>query len=551
MHRLLHRSSRAALWLTTAALPSGAVAAQLGHIDFPTSAQQPAAQAAFEEGVLLLHSFEYEDARTAFRRAGKLEPGLAMATWGEALTFYHPIWRREEPDLARAALAELGASPAERQAAAGTDLERGWLATVEALFGDGPRNARWTAYAERLAALQARYPHDVEIGAMRGLAILGTSFGRRDPRIYMRAAGVLQPLYHRHPDHPGLLHYLIHCYDDPVHAPLGLAMAQRYDRIAPDAGHALHMPSHIYVALGRWQDSILANEASFAAGDRRRERKGLGVDDRNWHACQWLAYSYLQRGRAADAAALLDQVRRDHGEDPTQRLRFHLIVMRAAHLVETDAWPGDYGVLEVAHDGLLPSTIATDHFARAMSALARGQTDDARTSLETVRRLAPMQLALDALASSTASCCAPSGQRAETAEDQLAARVVTHQIEAALAAREGDTARTLAHLREACATEDAMDLDFGPPLVAKPAHEALGEMLLAHGEAREALEHFERALVRAPGRARSLLGLGRARRALGDDAGATAVLARLAAIWRDADADWPGLAEVRAAAARR
>jgi predicted Zn-dependent protease len=306
------------------------------------------------------------------------------------------------------------------------------------------------------------------------------------------------------------------------------------------------MPSHIYVALGMWQDSIEANEASFRAGDEWRARKDLDVDERYWHACQWLAYSYLQRGRVADAARMLQTIGRDleASESPSGRMRSYAIAMRAAQGVDAQAWDGPFADLGVDLVGLGKAHVAAEHFARGMAALARGDAASARERIDALRALAPADLVV-AAPRGAASCCAPSGERPETVEDQLAALVVARELEGALAAHEGRLADAVARLREAAAREDSMDLDFGPPVVAKPAHELCGELLLRSGDASAAVREFEAALTRAPRRARSLLGLARALRAAGDAAASRAAYRELASIWRAADADLPDLAEVR------
>lgn len=538
--------SIAVRFLSALILVAHPVAAQLGRIEFPTSAQAPEAQAAFLEGVLLLHSFEYEDARDSFQAAKKIEPGFAMATWGEVMTYQQPIWRREQVEKARAALAELGATPAERRDRAGTEVERHWIGAAEALFGSGTRQERWTAHRDALAAMHAQYPHDVEVGAFYALSILAANFGQRDERVYMQGAAVAQRFYRREPDHPGLLHYLIHSYDDSTHAPLGLEMAQRYDKVAPAAGHALHMPSHIYVALGMWAESNRANEASFAAGEARRERKQLGVGSGNWHALRWLAYGYLQRGRQADALQQLQVLAEAHGREASRGIRNYLVYTRAAHLVETHALPPQLLQIEVDFENASTSLVAIDHFTHAMAALLDGDVASATRRLAAVRELAPV--AADLLPPGATATCAAGGYRPETLDDQLAARVVAKQIEAAIARVEGDDAAAVAALEAACRDEDRMDPDFGPPRIVKPAHEMFGQLLLALDRPADAVAQFELALRRAPLRARSLLGLSRAHAAAGNPTAAKAVAQKLAAIWHVADADVPGLAEIRALA---
>ena len=170
------------------------------------------------------------------------------------------------------------------------------------------------------------------------LAILGTSHGGRDFAIYMRAAALVEQVYAKNPQHPGAAHYLIHAYDDPVHAPLGLRYADAYSKIAPSASHALHMPSHIYVAMGMSDESAAINQRSVKAADARREAKKLDVDQRGFHALLWLVYCYTQQGRYEDARGVLTQMEAAAKESGSVRTRTHLALARAAWLIETRKW---------------------------------------------------------------------------------------------------------------------------------------------------------------------------------------------------------------------
>jgi tetratricopeptide (TPR) repeat protein len=476
----------------------------LGHIDFPNSGPA-AAQEAFVRGVLLLHSFEYEDAAEAFREAQKVAPDFALAYWGEAMTNCHPIWQEENRDGARAVLARLGATPAERAAKAGDERERGLLAAVEALFGEGTRAERARLYCDAMAALHARWPDDLELAAFHALAILGTATQGRDVPTYMRAAAAAEQVLERAPDHPGALHYAIHSFDDPTHAPLGLRMARRYGVVAAAAEHALHMPSHIYVALGMWEDSIAANVAAAAAADARRARKGLDVDARGFHSLAWLAYSYLQVGNMAEAGRLLADMRRDEQEKSSKRTRSHLVAMRAAQVVALQAWDQELASFEVALDGLEPATASAELYVRGRRALARGEVERARESLAAIaERRGPLETL--APASGTAQCCSTSG-RSNYLPGRLAAQVMELELSGLIALQAGASEDGLARLAAAAEKEDAMGFDFGPPAVVEPAHELLGHVQLGLGHAAEAAREFEAALKRAPGRARSLQGL--------------------------------------------
>jgi len=205
-----------------------------GRVEFRNSGA-PSAQADFLEGMALLHDFEYPAAAAAFRRAQAVDPSFAMAYWGEAMTYNHPIWMEQNLKAARDALNKLAPTPSARRDRAKTEREKAYFDALEILYGAGSKQERDFRYEDAMAKLHARYPDDVDAAAFYGLAILGTAHAGRDIPTYMRAAGVLEEAWTNHRDHPGLVHYLIHSYDDPAHAPLGLRAARIYAKIAPDA----------------------------------------------------------------------------------------------------------------------------------------------------------------------------------------------------------------------------------------------------------------------------------------------------------------------------
>jgi hypothetical protein len=361
-----------------------------GHVDFANSGA-PAAQADFLEGLALLHDFEYPAAAAAFRRAEAADPGFAMAYWGEAMTFNHPIWMQQDLKAARDALNKLAPTPAARRGRAKTEREKEYLDAVEILYGDGSKEERDFRFEDALAKLHARYLDDVDATAFYGLAILGTAHAGRDIATYMRAAGVLEEAWVNHREHPGLVHYLIHSYDDPTHAPLGLRAARIYAKIAPAAGHAQHMTSHIFLALGMWQEVVQANIAAMADVDRARKAEGKGPA-RCGHYPSWLGYGYLQLGQMDKARSAVascrvsveSQAAMDHpgmSMDPDLSLSGSYANMRLRYLLDTGDWTG-----EIA-GWLLPKSAGAGArldfaFARAIGEIALGRRDAARQALE-------------------------------------------------------------------------------------------------------------------------------------------------------------------------
>ncbi|MCC7033625.1 MAG: hypothetical protein IT179_12425 [Acidobacteria bacterium] len=568
------------LVLALALLAGAALRAQqasLGQVDFPTSASGPA-QEAFTRGVLLLHSFEYDDAREAFLEAQKADPGFAMAYWGEAMTHSHPLWGQASLEKAQAALGRLAPTAAERQARAGSEKERAWLQAVDALFGPGEKVERDTAYASRMRQMHERFPDDLEVKAFYALAILGTSHGGREMAASMKAAALAEEVYRQNPRHPGAAHYLIHAYDDPIHAPLGLRYAAAYSRLAPSASHALHMPSHIYFALGMWDEASETNERSVRAADERVARKGLGVDDRAFRALLWLSYSYLQQGRLADARGVLDRTEQAAAESGSAMARSHLALGRAAWLVETRRWMDARPAVDP--EGLSADATAADLFAVGMAAFRSGNRTGGNEALQRIALLVgdgdrPLRSVTTARPAPTArsgptrpgvtpiptprpirpeppaaqGAQARAGQPAEgSGSGRRVAAVMAQQLEAILIFSEGRRDEAIVLARQAAAVEDGLSFESGPPLPVKPGHELVGDLLMDVRRPGEAMPEYEAALVKAPGRALSLLGLFRAATAVRDIEKAQAAAAELRRVWRRADRTLPELREVMAGA---
>lgn len=538
MPRTLLRASVGATLLLAAR--SGVAMPELGRLAFPNSGA-PAAQEAFSTGVLLLHSFEYEDAASAFREAQAIDPVFALAYWGEAMTENHPIWVEQDLDGGRAALAKLGASREERLAGAPTPRERGYLEAVEILYGEGTKEERDLAYEQAMGRLAAAYPEDLEAKAFHALAILGTAQGERDFSIYMKAAALAEEIFAVSPQHPGAAHYLIHSYDDPIHAPLGLRAARVYAEIAPAATHAQHMVSHIFLALGDWAGSVAANEKAVAVSEERLRRLGQPQHSRSHHALDWLAYGYLQQGRWELARERLEAMRADLEAAPeVPNHQWYYAHMRAAWLVETRRWAE--APPRAPLEGVTITAEAADRFVAGWAALARGEGGAAAAEATALyERLAAAEREVASQAGGHHTDLFTATQP----KDLQVARVVAAQLEGLILEAEGDREGALARLAEAARLEDAKPLDFGPPEVVKPAHELLGEALLAAGRPAEARREFARALELAPRRSLSVLGLARAAAAVGDSAAAADAYGELSEIWSQADQDVPALAEVR------
>ena len=489
----------------------------LGEIDFPTSGST-GAQASFVRGVLLLHSFEYKDAAAAFREAQKLDPDFVMAYWGEAMTHNHPIWNQRDQEGALAVLRRLGASAKERAAKAPTEREKDYLNTLEVLYADGDKLGRDQAYSAALKSLYEKYPKDLEAASFYALSILGTAQGVRDFRTYMRAAAIVEDVFQENSRHPGAAHYLIHSFDDPIHAPLGLKAARAYADIAPEAPHALHMPSHIFMALGMWDESASSNEASEAAAIKKGQ-SGL-------HATWWLHYSYLQQGRYTEASDLIKRTHARLGPNPNESGRRHLAYMHAAHLIETLGRAPVDGVKAPDIDSVPVKPAVSLLLARGLLALEKKDHSKAE------RLLGLMQDRLSA-------------DRSEK-KDSAWLSLVEQELRAAIGFSTGDTDAALASMQKAAHLQEGLTFEFGPAFPVKPVHELLGEMFLRQRRFAEAQVAFRGSLDRNANRALSLLGLARALAGAGDLPGSRAVYEQLGRIWHRADTNIVELEEVRA-----
>lgn len=472
-----------------AAVPVQAQEPRLGTIDFPTSAA-PAAQAAFVRGVLYLHSFEYASGAAAFQEAQRLEPGFALAYWGEAMTLNHPVWNEQNRAGAQAVLGRLAPTAEARQARAPTDRERRFLAAVEQLYGDsGSKPRRDTLYARSMEALAAAYPDDAEAQAFYALALLGLSQGERVVPTYMRAGAIALPLTQRHPDHPGAAHYTIHAFDDPDHAILGLPAARAYSQIAPAAPHAQHMTTHIFLALGMWNEVVSQNVIA-SGPDRSRWRPG--------HYTLWLQYGLLQLGRVAEADSLRRATLANAGTPLEGGRASYALEMRAGQVVNGRQWrdPDLAAPLAVLRPSV--GAEAADAFAQGYAALQRGEP-----ALAAVQRVRLQDVQARA-----------ASQPGYTQPGTVGA--LAKALDAAIAFQAGRSDDALALVTEANRIEDALPVEFGPPIIVKPTWELRGEMLLAMNRPREAQAAFARSLAMQPGRLLSLEGLVVAARAAGD-----------------------------------
>jgi tetratricopeptide (TPR) repeat protein len=541
------------LALSAVASLSAAPEQALGRISFPTSGGA-AAQTAFVRGVLFLHNFEYDEAIEQFRQAQKIDPGFAMAYWGEALSYNQPLWRNESVDKARAVLARLGPTPAARQAKASTVREKGYLDAVEKLFGVGDQASRLKAYADRMGALHAQFPDDDEAAAFYALALLGTiPEGDRNQPVSLKAGNIALAILKKNPEHPGANHYALHAFDDGEHAALALDAARMYARIAPASSHARHMPSHVFLTLGMWDEAAAADESAFAASVDLAKRKGLSASQYDFHALSWLHYEYLQQGRFAKARETMAQVqsaiaggsgRSGRSENTAVVSGFSRTEVAAQHQhVESEIGKG-YGPMSLQSE--LASMKARLVVESGDWAAMKGQGSFGNIDELYALGVASVKLGDGARAEVALEHLDTASKTVPDADAREIAHIMTAELDGVMRAARGDRAGAGAALAHAAAAEAKRPRPIARPYPIKPAGELFGEMLLAWGDAAGAVKQFQASLARTPRRAASLLGLARAASTAGQRAVAIKAAKDFLAAWHLADASRPELAEAGA-----
>ncbi|MFC1688175.1 hypothetical protein ACFL0N_05030 [Pseudomonadota bacterium] len=499
----------------------------LGQISFPTTTRSPEAQAAFIRGMLLLHLFEYPFARDEFLRAQELDPGFAMAYWGEAMTHNHPIWDRQNLQAGRAALMKLATTPEQRITATPAPREQGFLAAIEMLYGGGTKAQRDVAYMRAMEQLAARYPDDHEAQLFYALSLFGVQAGVRDTATYMMCTALAQDVFSENPQHPGAAHYLIHGVDDPLHAVLGLRAARALAVMAPDAGHSQHMTSHIFTAVGMWGDVVTANEAAVKVQNAMRVERGMTA--RHWgHYNYWLLYGYLQQGRSDKALELLkgayDEARAE-GKSPEDRMNLDpdrslvgsVVQMWARYVIETRGWDSEVAQWSFNSGNAFDPNL-TISFVRAMQAANAGKPPQADQYIAQFRQL---KQELEGILLR---------QEEKAPTDLLYLERLAVMEQELLATREyarGEMAQAARLAQEASRMEGEMPYSFGPPFVDLPSAEFLGDMLLGSRKYAEAAAAYTLQLERTRQKSRALLGLLQAQAALGNEAEAKFVQEKL------------------------
>jgi len=478
---------------------SGSSPDSLGKVTFPISCK-PSVQKPFERAVAMLHSFWYEASTEAFQKIVAEDPDCAMAYWGIAMSQWHPLWYVPDAtalDAGRAALEKAKAAGAQ------SNRERGFVAALESFFRDWETldNAtRVAAYEKAMENLHGRFPEDREVTAFYGLAVI-TASSPKDKTYakQKKAAALLQQIFTAQPDHPGASHYIIHAFDYPELAALGLPAARNYSKIAPAAPHALHMPSHVFTRLGLWRDSIASNSSSErAAKEYEAKTKMEGAWDEQLHAMDYLAYAYLQLGEDRDAKAVLDELRTIKKVQPENvKTAYAFAALPARYALERRNW-AEAAALTSLHESNLKWPSGLISFTRGYGLARLGDLAGARrelAALETVER--EMAQPKDPFWS-----------------DYIEA--LRWGLQAWIAHGEEHEPEALTLMRSAADLEDATDKHPVTPGSMLPMRELLGELSLEQHDGQHALVEYETALRLAPHRLAALYGAARAAEALGD-----------------------------------
>src|SRR5436190_4421372 len=502
----------------------------VGKVTFPITCA-PDVQSDFARGLALLHSFFYEEARRVFTSVAERDPKCAMAQWGIAMTWWHPIWTPPTPDEMRAGTAAIEKAMSMN---AGSDRERGFITTLNTYYNTpdgsaaapvgqschgpvGPRD-RVIAYEKAMRQLRDKHPDDFEVQTFYAFAVLATGYATPNDTSLskqLEAAGILEKLWKQNAKHPGVVHYLIHSYDYPQFAQRGLTAAKTYASIAPWVPHALHMPSHIFTRLGMWDESIAANRASAEASRAyaaMRDRDATEAEE--LHALDYMAYSYLQEAQDTEAKKIVDIAAKVKKTNPELEFSaaYALAAIPTRYAFERNDWASaaTLTVPNLPHWSSFPFMEALIEYGHALGRAHTGDLDGAR------KAIARMQQLRDAT------------------KDPKFDYFKSHldlQMKAAsawIAATEGKKSEAIEMLHQAADAEDILGKHPVSPGAFVPIREQLGTLLLEMGQPTEAQRDFENALKMYPGRFRGLYGAARAAEQTGDKENASRYYAKLA-----------------------
>jgi tetratricopeptide (TPR) repeat protein len=470
----------------------------------------------FDKGLLLLHNFEYPDAAEEFILAQKADPDFALAYWGEAMTYDHPVWGELDIEKSRAALNKIAATPEDRLLKGKSELEKDLIRAVDILLGTGSKPDREKAYSEFMGTLYQRYPGNHDVAGFYALSLLAIKTGWDEwEESNAKAAEITTKILSADPDNAGALHYQVHANDHPRYAINGLNAADRYAKVASYAGHALHMPAHIYLALGRWDDVVRSNEVSWQASIDRKQRKNLNNNQLGYHSHLWLTYGYLQQGRFSRALELLRNQVKFTNELSSQRARYHLLQMKGHYLFNTGAWNGEVAQITLKTDDLDASSQYAARFLEGYQKYVNkdkaglfGLVDEFEKALAVSRQRQLTSKDITICGSTRFTDDAPSEHDIDRATMYL------NELKGLQAWMKKETASAEGFFKLALPKEGSVVV--GPPDFLISPHELYGEFLMSEKRAPEAMQQFEKALAASPNRYVSLRGNLKAARLMKD-----------------------------------
>lgn len=508
---------------------------QHGKVNFKTTCH-PTANQHFTTGLALLHHMMYEQAEAEFTAAAKADPQCSMAQWGIAMSIIHPLWG-ERPADAELERGQTALAAARNLTA--SKHEQAYLTAIEAFY----RDWKTTSYGDQLQALEAAlqklheaYPEDVDAAAFYALGQLATAPKTDKAFTHQRKAGaLLEQLHQQHPDHPGLFHYIIHAYDNPVLAEKALSVSRAYDKIAPDVPHALHMPSHIFVRLGLWPDAVNWNVRSAAAA--LRQPAGNATSVHYAHALDYMIYGYLQQGQDKKALEAVEKIRAVNNFQPLFATAYGIAAGPARYALERGDWK-EAAALPLRTQSTFPwekypAAESITYFARGIGAARSGDASGAREAIAGLNKLYDQMT------------------QAKESYWTVLTDAQRKSIEAWLALSAGEKEKAVGLMEEAADREESVDKHPVTPGAVIPARELLGDMLLQLKKPDKALVAYEACLKGAPNRLNSLYGAARAAEMTGNRQKASAYYAKVAALAAKADTQRPSLIHAKKFVAKK
>jgi tetratricopeptide (TPR) repeat protein len=500
----------------------------------------------FDRALALLHNFWYVRAFERFNQVAKNDPDCAMAYWGAAMTYNHPFWDppSQADETAAWALVQRGLKARKSSA-----REKLYLAAVAALYNDagaGTKSVRDENYRKAMAALYANYPDD-ETKLFYGLSILGDiPEGSKGFERQGQAAKLFEEVYSHQPDHPGVLHYLIHAYDDPEHAQQGLKAARAYAKAAAAVPHALHMPSHIFTRLGYWDESAATNLRGWNVSEDDVKRAHESGAYRDFHNLNYLEYAYIQLGRYRDAQHTVDIIRAQYEALPDRTTAPDTPELESRHVRGRTIYAVPDRVVYGYFDMFTRLVVESGRWDEAAKLpLPVNSRDFVAVKLQWEAKAAAVRKDPDAASVAAAKLISLAREPGQHPFAKLIIGLQATEAEAFAAEAASDFDHAVAKLKDAVAIEDSIDDLSQPPYPVIPANELLGNLLLELNRPAAATNYFQKALSRTPNRPKLVFGLARAAELQRDNETAKRRYAEFLSIWSTADADRLELARAK------